>query len=124
MSRAIDELIVFRVMGWVRWTGPSGRKCHGLPNEGGHRDIPEYSTDPAAAMEVVEKMRALGRKVTIETGYFGGKSVWDVAVSSSIKDPGGKSGIAVCETFAEAVCLAALRAVGVPEVEIEKARTL
>lgn len=120
MSREIDERIAFEVMGWVRWTGPAGHKCHGLPHEGGHRDIPEYSTDPAAAWSVVERMRSLGWWWNLSS--FGGESGgWRFSVTLDHKsDPDGtRCMISQEQSMPMAVCLAALRA---KLAEAEKAK--
>jgi len=64
-GRDLDALIATKVMGWqsaygfFRWeqTPPSG---------GEPRAVPRYSTDIAAAWQVVEKMRAVGHTVCID----------------------------------------------------------
>lgn len=57
---ALDELIAERVMGWTRRDGPvfSHESRWQAPGVKGWDWLPEYSTDIAAAWQVVEKLRA------------------------------------------------------------------
>jgi hypothetical protein len=64
----LDALVAERVMGWTEvaaehrsvashWYVPSGVNPASRPNRGMRQQIPEYSTDIAAAWQVVEKIR-------------------------------------------------------------------
>ena len=114
----IDALVAEKVMGWKKieegvlwwWEIPGEDPHHEDWN--GHSHTPEYTRDPAAMMEVIEAMRKDGRKVTYETGYFGGRCVNDVVISMNMK-PGSRSGEADADTMPLAVALASLKAHGV-----------
>jgi hypothetical protein len=114
-NREIDKLIAEKVMGWCQdpfgnWINPNGEFCHAdgmfIPTE-----------DISAAWEVVEQLAQMGHDVKINrlihwnTDYecLIGKDNW---VDMDYKYVGS-------DTAPMAICLAALKAVGV-EVEGEK----
>ena len=80
-------------------------------------------TSIADAMRVVEKMRELGWYLTIadKGGEFELTTVWFREVPEGTFEAEGSAAGRV-GTEPELICLAALRAVGVPEREIEEAR--
>ena len=78
-----------------------------------------YSTDPTAMMVVVEKMQSVGMRVFMECS-FKEATHWRVSITSQLAD--FRHGFADEISWPLAVCLAALRAVGTPESEIEAAR--
>jgi hypothetical protein len=120
-GRDLDELIAEKVMGWIPGpcTGhtielPGGWGCDECTAEGQwgfqghHTKLPrQYSTDIAAAWEVVEKLQK--EWIVIINGY---QDKWDVEVNMS-----GKYVSEVYEsalTAPHAICLAALEAVSYP----------
>lgn len=126
MSRAIDAMVAERVMGWGQHPIMSDCWATGGQSGGGvyfrqkHYFCP--SDDSVHAMEVVEKMRALGHTVRAEAGGKAGTS-WQIEFLRG-DDAGSwdRIGEAEEEKFPMGVSLAALRAVGVPEDQIEAAR--
>lgn len=80
--------------------------------------LPAYSTDPAAAMQVVERMRELGYLVTMSdlsphrSGRGNRRGQWFVRFTKKGEE-GKQSGVATGDNVCEVGCLAALRAVGV-----------
>ncbi len=105
-GREMDVLIAEKVMGWKRfdhviqsgWFPPG---LEPMANIYGH-EIPRYSTDIAAAWEVVEKTRLLD---TYTLGEHDGK--WAVlSLTYSDLEP-----FALADTAPLAICLAALKAV-------------
>lgn len=103
-GRELDALVAEKVMGWKsvehRFEDPFHRWDGIAPEHGSHRfTVPDFSTDIAAAWEVVEKLNdlILERDVTAEgTRYnvvIDGIETW-------------------AETAPHAICLAALKAVG------------
>lgn len=125
MSMKIDELVAEKVMGLVPCGNPTmfarGAGLKGYPAK-------PYSTYIAEAWEVVEKMRERRPLVNLmndgwhcrmkvegldEEVYIDGQAV--AFTQPSVHSNG-------CDTAPLAICLAALRAVGVSESEIEAAR--
>jgi len=119
-GRELDAKVAEKVMGWIREDGHEGeigwihppyddKRIHwaaewdnaGLPNW-----LPKFSTESAAAWEVVEKLRDDGFIVTIEGD--------DDRVGVTITEIGGGD-IGTCwiaerNRDAEAICIAALKA--------------
>lgn len=97
-GRELDALIAEKVMGWyLDSTKEYHRKhIHSL----GHNalaPVPNFSTDIAAAWEVVEKFQGSFKVFK----PFGGQ--WEVECTN---------GFSKADTAAHAICLAALKAVG------------
>lgn len=111
-GQALDELIAIKVMGWRLANGmgintiyPPG--LHPASNVLGHT-VPAYSTDIAAALTVLEKMRLhVGPYgdlcVGVKTNYY----------CSSEHDWNEAKVFAVGDTVPLAICFAALKAVGI-----------
>jgi len=123
--RKVDAEVAEKVMGWTDISalgcgyppsGPIGpnerRPPHTAPRLGTSR-VPPYSTDPAAAWSVVEKLVSMGRKVHVETCFAGGKLHNDVTVSGTVEDLDSHAD-ADEPTMPEAVCRAALAALPAP----------
>lgn len=142
-GRELDALVAVAVFGWAWWerSGHDGvvRKCLFPPDpdqrwnfhqafrlaqestprftdweRAGSGGISHYSTDPAAAWQVVEAMIAKGY-TTVEIEWRGDK--WTALVgpeAESKAGPGTKIGFGISPTMPEAVCRAALAAVGAP----------
>lgn len=111
-GRELDALIAEKVMGrQVVETDD----CNGQDNlwlnqfseYGDQLGLPNYSTDIAAAWTVVEKFKAVAR---IEKQFLGGNAEWFCELSIDI---GEGSGSAISPSAPHAICLAALKAVGV-----------
>ena len=106
----LDALVAEKVMGWrmddnkhlnLAWDPKRS------PNDG-LRCIPDYSTDIAAAWEVVEKLDTLA----LSRGDIADISVW--VAQFVTEGPGYPVNIqAIAKTPTHAICLAALKAVGV-----------
>lgn len=115
-GRELDALVAEKVMGWkrhdlgpingVRWVNKDGRIID--------TEHPfTYSTDIAAAWEVVEKMekdgwQASGHMSATETGY------WNFQFTKINEQ---KQFYALTKTVPYAICLAALKAIEVENVE-------
>ena len=100
-GRELDALVAEKVMGLP------GAAVGGWYNPNLLDGPPPYSTDIAAAWEVVEKLLELGWHVDIEDG-------WCVIVYGG-RDGKADSEMEVGETAPEAICLAALEAVKASE---------
>jgi hypothetical protein len=87
-GRELDLLVAEKVMGYKR-------------NHGVHGNVPFYSTDLAAAWEVVEKMK---KNYGFELSWFMAIKKWKVCI--------GLASIAT-DTIPHSICLAALAALGV-----------
>jgi hypothetical protein len=111
--RKIDAMVAEKVMGWA--FNSSDWYVYKTPEGDDIDDDWSPSTDPAAMMMVVEKMRELGLAIGMETDSNG----WWVCVTLD-KDP-PISLHARSLTLPLAVCHAALRACAVPESDIAKA---
>lgn len=134
MSRAIDAMVAEKVMGWTPdeygcWSegthqshGGRVRWCK-ADSEGLDRlndaEVWSPSTDPAAYTEVID-YHATGY-VEIHNGWGERDGERVGGWKCRIVVPGGE-GEAREPTIGMAVCIAALRAVGVAEDEIQKAR--
>lgn len=110
-DRELDALVAEKVMGWriERYmTNPPKPTGMGMPPDSTTiAEIPAYSTDIAAAWEVVEKMRAQG---------FDNQFSWRADRPGHRSRPFacfGRNGSAEADTLQKAICLAALKAVGV-----------
>ena len=119
-GRELDVLVFQKVMGGGRvWSGlevavekghpgyyyiPSGKpwKTHSIDA----KQVPLYSENISAAWKVVEKVAEIGISTNIE--HYGGKSEIIVTMPNC---RGGK--VLEAETAPLAICLAALKAVGV-----------
>lgn len=118
MSRHIDALIAENVFGWVsRWHADVQLRTWGRPDYPGtvfaERDLPHYSTDIAAAWQVVEKMMSEGFGYQVsgaatESACFR-KLRDDIEVYVSNNTDFGGNG----ESVPMLICLAALKAKGV-----------
>lgn len=99
-DRELDAMVAEKVMGWtLHGVAPSGGRVLIAPS--GAMGIPNYSTDISAAWQVVEKMRS--KRIHFEMGstipgdwtaYFNNDRATD-------------------KSAPRAICLAALKAVGV-----------
>jgi hypothetical protein len=105
--RERDALVAEKVMGFNKSDLDFMGEIH-VEKDGIHRELPHYTTDIAAAWEVVEKLNCQGYRVEIVCGSQG-----DTYVTFVI---GGIRCRVDCYNLKEAICLAALKAVG---VEIE-----
>src|SRR5690606_32042031 len=103
-GRDLDAAVAERVMGWKRgdpkygdmpWYPPGTGRYLG----GGRLNLPKFSTDIAAAWEVVEHLAAPDETLTITYA----KGTWVVAVGSVEVS-------ATSESAPEAICRAALLA--------------
>ena len=107
--REIDRLIAEQVMGWTNLS-VAGNRFGTTPEGKVHRIVPPYSTDMSAAWEVVEKLRLLGYRGGIDWArpdseyecYFGASPI-PISERQSFKE----------ETAPRAICLAALKVIGV-----------
>jgi len=122
-GRELDALVAEKVMGWkwlerdefneYRHLTPNGQKIQVA--------VPRYSTDIAAAWQIVEKIKFMQpgweiyglkpdhlQKFTIEYNGFGWRAGW-----APVKLDGNMTIEAEAEAAPHAICLAALRAVGV-----------
>ncbi|GED14021.1 BC1872 family protein [Aneurinibacillus migulanus] len=115
-GRELDILVAEKVMGWVvdgdiienadldeqgRCTFPSGDF---LMNKETREPLPNYSTNIADAWKVLEKLIQLGAEINV--GFY---KQWDC----SIDYPIGCNWLVQAETAPLAICLAALKALGV-----------
>lgn len=115
-GRELDVLVAEKVMGWRAHTiwgtdyevgsgEPVRRICY----------APYYSTDIAAAWDVVQKMREDRRKVLVhwENGQTSAynEEFWEVEISGPLRLDAAFR--AHADTAPHAICIAALRAVGV-----------
>lgn len=135
--RKIDAMVAENVMGApVKWgvifgddwyqEYPSRKEAEADMNEGEtelEHDGPKFSTDPAAMMVVVEKMcEAHWPYMKKPAPGDGDRERWRVTFHNKNGETGVNARHGVSDSLPLAVCLAALRAVGVPESEIEAAR--
>ncbi len=129
MSRKIDALVAEKVMGWKREVQDrtivgyrdGGGKFHIISGLQGVSNCWNPSTDIAAAWEVVEKMRLMG--ITVFIGIPGRDDEVGTSFTKrdDVTDEAEEVGSSSAPTAPLAISLAALRAVGVPESEIEEA---
>lgn len=116
----LDALVAEKVMGWTSSVVPFGE--HKMPLIGNPKlqdnehyllaanvsPYPPYSTDISAAWEVVEILRVKERALILE--YLIGVKKWEVAF---VDYPSIKKWAVRDEEAPLAICLAALKAVGV-----------
>ncbi len=108
-KREIDRLVAERVMGWTNLYG-AGTRFGTTPEGKSHRIVPPYSTDMSAAWEVVERLRKSGYQGKIdwarpELGYE--------CIFWSSPVPPTEMQLPRAETASLAVCIAALKVMGV-----------
>lgn len=106
-GRELDALVAGQVMGWrlvtkaggrLYWHGPDGLwLC-------GEYDLPHYSTDTAAAMQIIEKLRPMGFAVTIMDTDARVKGNWSVCFDTPAAGFEDEA-----PTLPEAICRAAPR---------------
>ena len=108
MTREIDAQVAEKVLGWeltdpgfYRAATPSAR----FPNGTGNRPIPPYSTDIAAAFDVVEAMRGRGWFLELENGQDG------LFIAEFLRWHGHCSPVSGESAAPAAICEAALAAV-------------
>lgn len=98
-NRELDKQVAKAVMGWriegSAWYAPNGCSVEIY-------QIPRYSFDIAAAMEVVEKMRERGYGVCMADNM--GVAPWNVDIVGTVGVYEGCS-----DSLPEAICLAALK---------------
>lgn len=115
MSRDLDAVVAEKVMGWRKmegfWVAPGTPDWVNLYSQ--PRDPPPFSSDIAAAWQVVEKMvgHGEGNEVRITAGLGRCDVTFDLPGYRPILD---RIGDATSDSLPTAICLAALRAVGVP----------
>lgn len=130
MSEAIDRLVAERVMGWkladrvkCGWgKGPPVYRTN-CPENPTHQD-PCFTTNISDAWEVIKELRSRRSPHDEPTD-----PTWTVNLTGSgdrwivnVVDWKGRVDVSACnESECVAICLAALRAVGVSEAEIQKA---
>jgi hypothetical protein len=134
--RERDALVAERVMGWRRYRS-SYHPCYALlsadllrdgamvdqgaevpaePCRDAYGRVPHYTTDIAAAWEVVEQFKADGVWFSIESNAV----EWEADIRTVVNDDDEqviRLGVGYAMTAPEAICIAALRACGV-EVEV------
>ncbi len=108
-KREIDRLVAERVMGWTNLY-LEGSRFGTTPEGKSHRIVPQYSSDMSAAWEVVERLRHSGYEGGIdwtrpELGYE--CAFWSSPIPPDEMQPSR------AETAPLAICLAALRGMGV-----------
>lgn len=112
MSRAIEKLVAEKLMGWNR--SPAGDWSHQANRiwSVSEQQIPHYSTDIRQAWNVVEKMRVDGFGYEIRA-YSQAPIVSFYCPKGPCDD--GHEGQSTDGRVPLAICIAALRAVGVAE---------
>lgn len=113
-GRALDAIVAERVMGVKE--APFG-VCPTCGYGGGYgfKEFPEYSTDIAAAWEVVEKLSRRNFSMHNDTGCSGCEPTEGVGWMALFHIEGGPMAYTVADTAPLAICLAALKAVDVSE---------
>lgn len=144
MSNKIDSLVAEKVMGWRAYTrvrddftilhqdvgdeiaNPS--RCSGLFRRSTRTNIsyyacriPDYSTDIAAAWAVVQHMRSNDWWWEIRS-RSGKNGTWTVTMDHASDPDGTRLSIHDHKSECMAICIAALKAVGVPEQQIQEAK--
>lgn len=109
MSRKIDALVAIHIFN-NPWEWDEDLNTATSATDSGATMYPPYSTDIAAAWEVVEKLRDSREDITI---YTSGRSWWiNVGdIFNNVRDMGDFE--VVEESAPMAICLAALKAKGV-----------
>jgi hypothetical protein len=82
------------------------KSCHSLDRE---ILLPYYSSDIAAAMRVVEKMKERKPRLMINLAMFWGHTVW-VYKAEFIEETSPKYWESFCDNWPKAICRAALMA--------------
>lgn len=128
-ERERDAIVARRVFGWEVFgrsaqvpaqyagrPGPFWAPPVGEPGFSEHWPIPNYTTDIAAAWAVIENLIARGWTPDLLSGYV---AAWVVVVDAyqHNDDPVQWPVRAEADSAPEAICLAALRACGVPVEE-------
>ncbi len=123
-GRELDALVAEKVMGWVfqKATRPFEYPGWSLPN-GDFKNIaelPPVSTNIAAAWQVVEKVREL----TVSLNNADGWECCFSTTNGSFLVAGDEEFYGRASTAPHAICLAALRAMGVltPAPEMDRTR--
>lgn len=117
MSRKIDAMVAEKVMGWTL----SKRVGYGWPTCGAKvppSKVATYASRHAAVLGVVGKMNERGLWLSAWQDEDT-KDWWVQWCKGDLCN--GELGEANADTLSLAVCIAALRAVGVPEDEIQAA---
>lgn len=128
MIRKLDALVAERIFAWSIERSQDDQQT---PTDRGWpgnihpaikaQEIPQYSTDIAAAWEVVEKLRLKFRIPSIEISQLGGSDKWFFRMNW----PQGVDRIGTVAlqamTVQMVICLAALKVYGVSESEIDEA---
>lgn len=123
MSDELNKMIVIRVYGWREYIGPTGVKCIGHPTEGGHRDIPDFANDIAKAWELRAHMVKRGFNCIVAEMHRSLSGALGVMTDKGCHfTPSGQDTprLHIAETTELAICIAALRAVGVSDKEIQE----
>lgn len=117
-GRELDALIAENIMGWKFLTnffidnGPK-RSWLGTPLKKSlieREPIPHYSTDIAAAFEVIKRMDKLGHTFSCESYFTGNSKIydkWQATFGERINNINGVAGVSVPHV----ICLAALEVV-------------
>lgn len=108
-GRELDILVATRVMGYERWIDKGvewyeTKELRVRLNEGEHR-LPHFSTDVAAAWQVLGKLYETHSRF----GLIFDDGIWNMKVDSQNES----DFIARSGTAPHAICLAALKSVGV-----------
>jgi hypothetical protein len=124
-GRELDALVAEKVMGWMRVnsphkiTGANGEPSGLEPIGGGYATfavVPHYSTDIAAAWQIVEMMERRGYWCQMRTPFQagdGGDGFWAGFTPHGTSGWNGRPDHWTDATILPlAICLAALRAVG------------
>ena len=113
-GREMDALVAEKVMGWSRGTYHSDGVDYLRDPEGtSHLNVPQYSTDIAAAWQVVEKIRTKYPVIRISTGDLMGK-YWQCHMADAWREVSHEDDsdwFANAPTAPLAICRAALLAV-------------
>lgn len=119
-GRELDALIAEKVMGWQRWESGVGTrwKRGGWSEEANSvSEVPAYSTDIAAAWEVVEHFRKNGFDVTVSTRKDGTYVNCEI---TNYDDVNVTDGMNLWDA-PHAIALAALKAVGMSDEKRDEA---
>ncbi|WP_074951041.1 BC1872 family protein [Alicyclobacillus macrosporangiidus] len=106
--RERDALVAEQVFGWTGcWANPHGLAAFGVPpGKTSRRGIGYYTTDISTAWQIIEHVKSKGFYIDV-LSYADGY----VAVTHDGQEPLNLDGTA--PTASEAICIAALKAVGV-----------
>jgi hypothetical protein len=134
MTRKLDTLVATEVMGWkYRQDAPEKQFCLGFGNDRGWWQRPEendwycamcedappfYSDDIAAAWQVVEKLLTILPHQDIHIEHLE-HSGWQIGTCFNQQEGGWDDWVSG-DTISLAICLAALKAVGVGNATIEE----